>query len=160
MTMNADPRVIRQSVLGTEMSDEECRTLAGIMQVLDVEDGTTLANEGDVNNHLHLLAEGRIRAESRLEGMLEVLYEMRIGEVAGTRAFVDGTPRRTSLRAFGQATVYALAPAELEALVESHPRLAYKAMRAIFRMTYINLTRVDEESEQLKNYFFKAHGRY
>jgi hypothetical protein len=44
--------------------------------------------------------------------------------------------------------------------VESHPRLVYKVMRAVFRMTYINLMRIDDESEQLKNYVFKAHGRY
>ena len=147
-------------MLGAEMTDEECRTLADIMRVIDVDDGETLASEEDVNNHLHLLADGRIRAENTLEGKQEILYEMQVGEVAGTRAFVDGTPRRTTLRAIGRATVYALAPEDFEAIVESHPRLGYRAMRAVFRMTYINLTRVDEESEQLKNYFFKAHGRY
>ena len=160
MTKKADPHVIRQSVLGVEMDDEECRTLAGIMQVVELVDGEVLVGEGDVDTHLHLLAEGRIRAENSLDGTYSVLYEMRIGDLAGTRAFVDGTPRRATMRAVGGATLYALAPGDFDQLVESHPRLMYKAMRAVFRMTYINLMRTDAESEQLKNYFFKARGRY
>jgi CRP-like cAMP-binding protein len=160
MTHTADPQVIRRSVLGVEMNDEECATLAGIMQTHVLEEGEVLVREGDIDAHLHLLAQGRIRAESGLGQEQQVLYEMRSGELAGTRAFVDGTPRRATMRAIGRATLYALAPEDFDALVESHPRLVLKAMRAIFRMTYINLMRSDTESEQLKNYFFKAHGRY
>jgi CRP/FNR family cyclic AMP-dependent transcriptional regulator len=160
MTREADPQVVRRSVLGVEMDEVECRTLAGIMQVTELEDGEALVNEGDVDHHLYLLAEGRMRAENILDGKNSTLYEVRVGEVAGTRAFVDGTPRRATLRAVGGATLYVLEPGDFDTLVESHPRLVYKAMRALFRMTYINLMRIDAESEQLKNYFFKAHGRY
>jgi CRP/FNR family cyclic AMP-dependent transcriptional regulator len=160
MTEKADPRVICQSVLGVEMDDDECQTLASMMQVLELENGEVLVSEGDADNHLHLLAKGQIRAENTQEGTHSILYTMRIGELAGTRAFVDGTPRRATMRAIGNATVYALAPGDFDNLVESHPRLVYKAMRAVFRMTYINLMRTDAESEQLRNYFFKAHGRY
>ena len=160
MTQKADPRVICKSVLGLEMTDEECRILAELMRVAELEDGAILVHQGDADTNLHMLAKGRIRAENSAENEQGVLYEMRIGEVAGTRAFVDGTPRRATLRTVGGATIYALAPDDFDGLVESHPRLVHKAMRALFRMTYINLTRLDQESEQLKNYFFKAHGRY
>lgn len=160
MSQKADPRVVRQSVLGAEMDEEECRTLAALMKVLELPDGQDLVGEGDVNPELHLLASGRIRAENRLDKECCSLYEMNIGEVAGTRAFVDGTPRRASLRAIGGATIYALHREDFDKLVESQPRLVYKAMRAVFRMTYINLMRVDDQSEQLRNYVFKARGRY
>jgi len=160
MTEKADPQVIRQSVLGVEMTDDECRTLADIMQVIELKEGETLVQEGDVNRYLHLLAKGRLRAENVAGEASRFLYDVRIGEVAGTRAFVDGTPRRATLRTVGGATLYALPPEDFDQLVESHPRLVYKAMRALFRMTYINLTRIDKESEQLKNYVFKVHGRY
>lgn len=160
MTHTADPHVVCRSVLGVEMNDEECETLAGIMQALVLEDGEILVHEGDIDVHLHLLAQGRIRAESSLGQAQKILYEMRIGELAGTRAFVDGTPRRATMRAIGGTTLYALAPEDFDALVEARPRLVLKIMRAVFRMTYINLMRSDTESEQLKNYFFKAHGRY
>jgi len=160
MTEKADPQVIGKSVLGAEMTEEECRTLAGIMQLIELADGEFLVKEGDKDDHLHLLAKGRIRAENWVDKKHSVLYEMRVGELAGTRAFVDGTPRRATMRAIGGATLYALAPADFDNLVDSHPRLVYKAIRAVFRMTYINLMRTDAESEQLKNYFFKSHGRY
>lgn len=160
MNPQADPKVICKSVLGTEMDETECQTLAGIMKVIQLHDGDILVKDGEVNSNLHLLAQGRIKAENCLQQQLCVLYEMHIGELAGTRAFVDNTPRRATLQAAGDATVYALAPGDFEKLTESHPHLVYKVMRAVFRMTYINLMRVDEESEQLKNYVFKAHGRY
>ena len=109
------------------------------MQTLVLEDGEVLVREGDVNTHLHLLQQGRIRAERSLDQAQIILYEMRIGVLAGTRAFVDGTPRRATMRAVGGATLYALAPEDFDALVEAYPRLVLKAMRAVFRMTYINL---------------------
>jgi CRP/FNR family cyclic AMP-dependent transcriptional regulator len=160
VTEKADPQIVAKSVLGAEMTDEECKILAGVMQVIELKDGDLLVKEGDDNNRLHLLAKGRIRAESWLDEKHSALYEMRVGELAGTRAFVDGTPRRATMLTVGHATLYSLAPADFDKLVELHPRLVYKAMRAVFRMTYVNLMRIDAESEQLKNYFFKSHGRY
>lgn len=160
MPQQADPLIIAKSVLGKEMNPEECAALARVMRVLTLNDGEPLVRNGEANTDLHLLVDGRIRAESCLDDALCVLYEMHHGELAGTRAFVDGTVRRATMRAEGGATVYALAPDVLEKLVDSHPWLVYKVMRAVFRMTYINLMRVDDESEQLRNYVFKAHGRY
>jgi CRP-like cAMP-binding protein len=114
MNQKADPQVVAKSVLGMEMDATECQALAAIMQVLTLGDGEVLVRDRESNPNLHLLAAGRIKAENCLEQHLCVLYEMKLGELAGTRAFVDGTPRRATLRAAGGATVYALAPTDFE----------------------------------------------
>ena len=85
---------------------------------------------------------------------------MKKGECAGTRAFVDRTARKATLRAIGDTIVYSLEPAAFESLLEQHPRLVYKVMRALFRITHSNLMRMNQESQQLSNYISKTHGRY
>lgn len=82
------------------------------------------------------------------------------GEVAGTRAFVDRTPRKATLRAKGEATVYTLEPETFESLLEEQPRIVYKVMRGLFRITHSNLLRMNQEKEQLSNYINKSGGRY
>lgn len=82
------------------------------------------------------------------------------GECAGTRAFVDRTPRKASLQAIGAATIYALKPEAIEGLADTHPKVAYKFMRALFSVTHSNLLRVKQEREQLTNYIHRCGGRY
>ena len=85
---------------------------------------------------------------------------MKPGECAGTRAFIDGTPRKATLHSVGPSTVYTLAPETFDNLVESQPRLIYKVMRALFRTAHANLMRKNLESEELSHYITKTHGRY
>lgn len=85
---------------------------------------------------------------------------MRPGECAGTRAFVDGSTRKAGLRAVGATRVLTLEPEDFEALLETQPRIVYKVMRAIFRITHANLMRMNLESAELKNYVTRSQGRY
>jgi CRP-like cAMP-binding protein len=89
-----------------------------------------------------------------------VVYTMHKGECAGTRAFVDRTPRKATLRASGEALVYTMTPAAFESLLDKHPHIVYKVMRALFRITHSNLLRMRDESQELVNYVSKIHGRY
>lgn len=160
MTSKADYALIRQSVLGSALNDEQCDTLADLMQVHVLNDGDVLVAEGERNDELHLLVGGQLAVESRWQGAAVVLYKLNVGEFAGTRAFVDHTERRATLRAIGPTTVYGLDPKSFESLLDTEPRIVYEVMRAIFRMTHANLMRMNTESEELKNYFLKRHGRY
>jgi hypothetical protein len=51
-------------------------------------------------------------------------------------------------------------PAAFETLLDKHPRIVYKVMRALFRITHANLMRMNLESQELANYISKSHGRY
>ena len=82
------------------------------------------------------------------------------GECAGTRAFFDQTPRKASLRSVGQSTVYTLTPEDFESMLDTRPRLAFMVMRALFRITHANLSRMNRESKELANYITKSQGRY
>lgn len=148
------------SSLGDELKEEECRVLASIMGVHALQDGELLVTEGEANGDLFLLAQGALSVISNIGGQEAVMYVMKEGECAGTRAFVDRTPRKATLRAKGDAVIYSLAPDAFESLLEKHPLIVYKVMRALFRITHSNLMRMNQESQQLSNYISKSHGRY
>jgi len=161
MTKRVDPCVVSESSLGTELDETECQVLAETMRVRTLCDGEVLVTEGAADNSLFILASGRLAVAHDGVGDKEtVVYKMSPGECAGTRAFVDGTGRKATLRAIGDVTVYALQPEAFEALLQPHALLVYKVMRALFRITHSNLMRMNRESKELTNYFLKTRGRY
>ena len=157
---SADYKKIKTSILGEELTEQECRTLADIMVVRYLQDGETLVTEGQAEGNLYVLVDGRLAVVAGALGNDVTVYTMKAGECAGTRAFVDGTPRKATLRAAGKTIVYRLTPATFESLIESHPYIMYKVMRALFRATHTNLLRMRDESQELANYVNKMHGRY
>jgi len=153
-------QILANSSLGGELDADECQTLAARMNLLSLQAGETLINEDEERCTLFVLARGRLCVCKTVGGVEETVYQMRPGECAGTRAFVDGKPRRAALRAEGPVSVLTLEPEDFDALVETHPRLVFKVMRAIFRITHSNLMRMNLESAEMRNYLLKSGGRY
>ena len=161
MSNNADYKLIGKSSVCSEITEDEAKTLATIMGVRQLKDDELLVSEGDADQTLFILASGKLGVISAsADGKQKLVHTMTEGECAGTRAFVDRTPRKATLRAIGNATVYTLTPDAFDSLVDAHPRLAYKVMRALFRVTHANLMRMNQESQQLSNYIHKTQGRY
>jgi CRP/FNR family cyclic AMP-dependent transcriptional regulator len=161
MSNTADYKLLRNSSVGAELHEDEARALADKMSVRQLQDGELLISEGVADQTLFILTSGRLAVFSATaEGKEEAVYTMTEGECAGTRAFVDRTPRKATLRAIGNATVYTLTPDDFESLLDAHPRLVYKVMRALFRNTHVNLMRMNQETQQLANYIHKTQGRY
>ncbi|TCV90460.1 Crp/Fnr family transcriptional regulator [Sulfurirhabdus autotrophica] len=130
------------------------------MGVRKLHDGELLVTEGEPNTTLFALTEGRISVTSKVDGNERVVYTMKPGECAGTRAFVDRKPRQATLRSVGESTVYTLEPEAFESLLETHPRIVYKVMRSLFRITHTNLMHMNMESQALSNYINKTGGRF
>ena len=161
MSDAADYKMIRKSTVCAEITEDEAKALTAIMGVRELKDDELLVSEGDADQSLYILASGKLAVISAdAEGKPVLVYTMTEGECAGTRAFVDRTPRKATLRAVGPATVYSIAPGAFDKLVDAQPRLAYKVMRALFRVTHANLMRMNQETQQLSNYIHKTQGRY
>jgi CRP-like cAMP-binding protein len=160
MTDQTDRDSLKNSLLGKDLKDDECDILLGIMGERQLKDGEDLVTMGDSTRTLFILVEGKISVICEVGGNEVQLYSMKIGECAGTRAFVEGAPRPATLRALRPSSVRTLEPDDFEALLEAHPRVVYKFMRGLFRQTHANLVQVDCESQQLSNYINKTGGRY
>lgn len=160
MSTKADIQQLCNSSIGNELTVAEGRVLSDIMGVRQLKDGELLSSEGGAASTLFILIDGKLDVISDNEGDAETVYTMSKGECAGTRAFVDRSPRKATLRANGEATVYTLEPDAFESLLDDHPRIIYKVMCALFRNTHTNLMRMNQETQQLTNYINKSGGRY
>jgi len=160
MTNAIDVQKLKESFLGEELDDGDVEALEGVLKVHELTADETLVEEGDDDRRLFLLADGRLEVLSQRRGEQQRVHLMKPGEFAGTRAFVDGMPRQATLKAQDDITVYALKPEDFESLLDSRPRLVYKIMRALFRITHVNLMRMNSEAEELANYVYKRGGRY
>lgn len=153
-------QALADSVLGKELDSAECDLLAERMELQSLRAGETLVREGESRRTLFVLVSGRLCVCKSVGGTEETVYQMRAGECAGTRAFIDGSTRKAGLRAEGDCVVLALEPEDFDALVDLYPRIVYKAMRAIFRITHGNLMRMNLESAEMRNYLLRTGGRY
>jgi CRP/FNR family cyclic AMP-dependent transcriptional regulator len=161
MSEHADYHRVCNISVCAELDDNENKILAAKMGVRHLKDGELLIKEGAADQNLYVLVSGKLSVYSTdINGRDNLVYTMKEGECAGTRAFVDRTPRKATLRAIGDTTVYTLAPKDFESLLDPHPRLVYKVMRALFRVTHTNLMRMNQETQQLSNYINKTQGRY
>ena len=160
MSTALDCEPIVDSSLGQELEKDECQVLATVMKSKDLKDGENLVKEGDADHTLYVLTQGKLAVISNIDNKDMVVYNMKVGECAGTRAFVDRAPRRATLTAVGNTTVYTLSPEDFESLLDTHPRIVYKVMRGLFRITHANLMRMNVETQQLSNYINKTGGRY
>jgi CRP/FNR family transcriptional regulator, cyclic AMP receptor protein len=88
------------------------------------------------------------------------LHTLVAGDFAGELSFIDGTERYASLEAHGPTRVFFLRRENLEALLDSEPRIVYLVMRAIIRIAHNIQRRLSIQSVELSNYIYKQHGRY
>ena len=160
MSTSLDCEPIVDSSLGQELEKDECQVLSNVMQIKDLKDGENLVKEGDNDHTLFVLTKGKLAVKSKIDNKDITVYNMKVGECAGTRAFVDRAPRRATLTSVGDSTVYTLTPEDFESLLDTHPRIVYKVMRGLFRITHANLMRMNVETQQLSNYINKTGGRY
>ena len=161
MSDTADYKLVRNSTVGTELTEDKAKLLAAKLGVRHLQDGELLVKEGEADQTLFILTSGKLGVTSMdAEGQEQKVYTMKEGECAGTRAFVEQSPRKATLHAIGAATVYTLTPEDFESLLDAHPRLAFKVMRALFRITHANLSRMNKETQELTNYISKTMGRY
>lgn len=154
-------RLILDSSLGAELTDEEAATLAALMEMRSLGDGEYLTSEGVTDDSLHVLLEGKLEVVKQAgAGETATLGILRDGELAGELSFIDGAPHTVGLRALCDSRVFSLKRDDFEGLVGDHPAIVYKVMRAIVRSAHRTLSRMNYEFIELSNYIFKQHGRY
>lgn len=149
------------SVLNRELNDDECLVLGNLGSIREMQNEETLIEEGKVDNQLHMLIDGHL-AVTRQVGESEwvTLHVLKAGELAGELGFIDGQPHSATLRAMGPTRIFSLEREKFETLINSHPDLVYRIMRAIVRGVHVTLRRMNVEQIELTNYITKEHGRY
>jgi CRP-like cAMP-binding protein len=159
--MNDAAGLVLNSSLGAELSQGDADILGDLMVVHELADGDYLFEEGMTDNTLHVVIFGKLEVVKRTSGgdsaSLAILRE---GELAGELSFIDGAPHTVGLRALCDTGVVSLSREAFEGVVDAHPQLVYKVMRAVARSAHRIVHRMNTEFVELSNYIFKQHGRY
>jgi CRP-like cAMP-binding protein len=156
---NAD--MIRNSPLGTELSDSQCQALSEKVTVMGLKEGQFLIDEGEEDNSLYVIISGHLEVLIRSAGGdLVTLHLLREGEMAGELGFLEGRPHSASLRAVGNCIALCLTREDFETFIEQDPELMYKVMRAIIRTVHSILCDMNKSHVEMNNYIYKQHGRY
>lgn len=152
---------LRGSRLAAELDDEQCRSLAAVTELVDLNDADVLVREGSSDDHLFIVVSGSLGVVRRPQGEPAVtLHTLVAGDFAGELSFIDGTERYAALVAVGPTRVLSLRRPQLESLLESNPHVVYNVMRAIVRTAHAIQRRLSIQSYELSNYIYKQHGRY
>jgi len=159
--MNDATKLVLQSSLGTELLQEEADLLGSLMTVRELPDGEFLISEGEEDDTLHVLVEGKLEVvKSTGADEFASLAILREGDLAGELSFVDGEPHTVGLRALCHSKVLCLTRSDFEGIVPDNPQLVYKLMRTVARSAHQIVHRMNYEFVELSNYIFKQHGRY
>ena len=159
--MNDQQCFILGSVLGKDLTGDECAMFKDLGEIRDLEDGEVLIEEGKVDHRLHLVIDGNVAVTRKTTGEdWVVLHILRKGELAGELGFIDGQEHSATLRAIGPARVFSLERNRFESLLESNPLLVYRVMRAIIRGVHNTLRRMNVQQMEMTNYITRQHGRY
>ena len=159
--MNDATNLIFNSSLGAELSQDEAKILSEMMHLRELLDDEYLIEEGTTDDSLHVLLGGKLEVVKRTasDGMASLAI-LREGDLAGELSFIDGTTHTVGLRALSNSLVLSLRRADFEAIVDEHPQLVYKVMRAVARSAHKIVHHMNSECIELTNYIFKQHGRY
>ena len=152
---------LRRSRLAAELNEPQCRKLAAVMTVHELQDGAVLVHEGAPDNHLYVIESGAL-AVVKGAGTPEAvtLNTLAAGELAGELSWLDGAERYASLVASGPTRVLGLEREKLESMTASDGEIVYRVMRAIVRVVHAIQRRLAMHQSELTNYIYKQHGRY
>lgn len=132
-----DLQIIRDSVLGADLSDSECQALAEICQHRRLVKDEVLFAEGIADEQLYVLVSGKIDV-IKAAGTKEetIMATLKPGSLAGELSFIDGEKHSMTLKSRNDSEVIVLHRAQFEKLISSQPMVVYHVMRAILRVSH------------------------
>lgn len=133
MSQNADAEVIKQSILGQDLTDQDAQLLATITRHRQLDAGDVLYREGDQDNTLYVIVSGKVAVGKEEGGRWVDIATLKDGSLAGEMAFVDGSPHTLTLKALKPTDVITITREDFESLVDNAPVTCYHIMRAIIR---------------------------
>ena len=161
LTPKVATEFLAASPLGKGLTADELGALAGSVCARELKTGEFLIEAGTSDDSIHVLVAGRLEVLTPSLGSEPVtLHVLSPGDLAGEMSFVDGSEHRVGLRALNECKVVSIQRPDFESLIESHPRLVYKVMRAIVRSAHEIVTRMNLQYVEMTRYFYKSSGRY
>lgn len=158
MTEESDFTYLRHSPLTRGLSDDQVQALAGIALCRRLADQEVLIAEGNIENSLHIIAEGAIAVTRDMgKGEFTTIHVLRTGDLAGEMGFISGQPHTATLRSLGRTQVCSLEREAFETLIDKDPWLVYRVMCNIIQVSQDILRRMNAQYVELTKYVHRTH---
>ncbi len=117
--------VVKQAPLFAALDDDAANALRAGMTELQLERGDVLFREGDADNRLYVVSEGKIKlGQASSDGRENLLAVLGPGQMFGELSLFDRGPRSSTATAITPTTLLALARTDLLAWLTSRPEVA------------------------------------
>ena len=127
------------------LTPEELQVVAARVDWTEREPGTVLFREGDAGDSLFLVVAGAVEVTTRIaENVETTLLTLRAGGVFGELALVTGEARSGTAKVTEKATLVALRTDAFAQVVQEHPGIGVKVMKALLAIVGSRLNTTTE----------------
>ncbi len=127
-----DPKLLRDLVFFSDLTDNELATVATVTKRQDFKLGDTVFKESEDGQSLFIIKKGEVKAcKIAPDGELFTLTIMKDGDIFGEMSFLDGRPRSATIVAVSDLETFIIDKFDFETLVDDNPRIIYKLLRNI-----------------------------
>jgi CRP/FNR family transcriptional regulator len=136
-----------------ELSEDEMKKLAQVMEEKSFKKGEIIFNEGEVGKALYLLVEGEVEVVKTMKGWYkETLAIFKKGRLFGELSFLSGRNHSALARATHDVKVYVLTKDQYDQFEKSDPVIAQKIMKVIALTLSTALQKMNERFLHMVNY--------
>jgi CRP-like cAMP-binding protein len=158
MNAETDFSYLRSSPLTAGLTDNQVRMLAGIAYCRELADQEVLISEGNVDNSLHIVAEGALAVTRDMgKGEFTTIHVLHTGDLAGEMGFISGRPHTATLRSLGRTQVCSFERERFESLLSDDSWLVYRVMQNIIQVSQDILRRMNAQYVELTKYVYRTH---
>jgi len=137
MNQLTDAKVISESLLGTDLTIEECDVLSKIVVAQKLNAKETLFEPGTKDGNLYLLVEGKLDIFKDTASNKTIhITTLKQGAMIGELSFIDDESHSMRLVARKDSSVLTLSKTDFESLLSEHPNVVYNVMRSILRYSH------------------------
>jgi hypothetical protein len=153
-----ETRMIKAADLKTvpffqELSEDELKKLAQVMEERTFKKGEIIFNEGEEGKALYLLAEGEVEVVKTMKGWYkETLAVFKKGRLFGELSFLSGKNHSALARATQDVKVYVLTRNQYDRLEKNDPVVTQKIMKVIALTLSTALQKMNERFLHMVNY--------
>lgn len=133
----ADTQLIEQSVLGSDLTTEDCEVLSNVVKHQKLEAGEVLFEPDTIDGCLYILTSGKldiIKATGPTTGIS--VNALKPGSIIGELSFIDGVAHTMRLKARVASEVLKIQRDDFEKLADENNRVVFNVMKSILRYSH------------------------
>lgn len=137
MAKPAETKLIAESVLGADLTQEDCEILSEIVKQKELSKTEVLFEPDTLDGNLYILVEGKLEILKVVGPDKTIsINSIKPGSLIGELSFIDGIAHTMRLQARKDSTVLMIQRDDFEALTIKHPKVVFNVMRSILRFSH------------------------